>query len=346
MKKILTMFLVIPTSLSVLAQPEFTPNDPLLSQQWGLNNVITGFDIDAQKAWALERGNKNVAMVVIDTGIDYTHPDLANNMWVNPNEIANNGIDDDGNGYIDDMHGINTLTGSGDPMDDQGHGTHIAGVIGAEGNNVIGIAGVMHKVSLIACKFLAKDGGGSTEGAIKCLDYVADLARRDIGTTIVATVNAWGGGPESEALRIAIEKHRDLGILFVTTSGGSASNIDDDKVYPAAYDVDNVIVTAYMASTGHMTSFSSYGPNTVHVASPGEEILSTLPNGKYESWSGSAAVGFVAGAVGLMKAHNPHLSYLDLKNCLIEKAESLATPEEQAKVQSGGFVNAYRCLAE
>lgn len=330
----------------VLASTEVVPNDPLYGLQWGLRNTTTGYDIDAQKAWGITRGSRKVAIVVIDTGIDYTHPDLINNMWVNPGEIPGNGIDDDKNGYVDDIHGVNVITGSGDPMDDHGHGTHIAGVIGAEGDNGVGIAGVMHHVSLIACKFLSADGGGSTEGAIKCLEYAADLAQRDIGTTIVATHNAWGGGPKSDALQAAIERQKNLGILFITTAGGDGINIDESEVYPASYDADNVIAVSYMGPDGLLTWFSSYGPNTVHIASPGLEIISTLPGGLYDSWSGSAASGFVAGTIGLMKSHNPNLGYLELKNRLMDHAEPLATSLEQAKVISGGFVNAYECLKD
>jgi serine protease len=347
MRSTFIVVLYLWTSINVQAEEIFIPNDPMFDQQWGLKNTL-GYDINAVNAWAIERGSKNVALVVIDSGIDYTHPDLINNIWINPNEIPNNGVDDDNNGYIDDIHGVNVITGSGDPMDDHGHGTFIAGVIGAEGNNGIGTVGVMHHVSLIACKFLAAEGGGSTEGAIKCLDYVADLKKRNIGVTIVATINGWGGGGPQDALKAAIERQRDLDILFMTTAGASATNLDDypaeDKTYPASYDVDNIIVTAYMDPAGKLTSFASYGPITVDIASPGQDILSTLPQGAYESWNGSAAAGFASGVVGLMKSRYPHLTYQDLKKRLLDNATPLATREEQEKVKSGGFVNAYQCL--
>jgi serine protease len=183
---------------------EYLPNDPLFASQWAHRNTQSPYDLGVTKVWHKNRGSKKIAIVIIDTGVDYYHPDLINNIWTNPYEIANNGIDDDDNGYIDDIHGINAITGSGDPMDDNGHGTFMAGVIGAEGNNGLGISGVMHSVSLIACKFLDKNGAGSTENAAKCLDYALVLSKRDIGVTIVATHNTYGGARHSDALFNAI----------------------------------------------------------------------------------------------------------------------------------------------
>jgi serine protease len=323
---------------------EFIPNDPLFPEQWGLKNTDFGFDIGATKAWHLERGKKNIAIVIIDTGIDYTHPDLINNIWTNPGEIADNGIDDDGNGYIDDMHGINAITGSGDPMDDNGHGTMQAGVIGAEGNNGIGVAGVLHNVSLIACKFLDKNGGGSTRDAIKCLDYVADLAKRDIGVTIIATNNAWGSGSFNELELNAIHRHRDLGILFVATSGGDATNLDNNKVYPASYESSNIIVVAKADREGNITYFSSYGPNTVHIAAPGQDILTTYINNSYEKVSGTAALGFVSGIIGLLKSHNENLGAVEIKQKILKGVIKLRTTEDQSKIITGGFANAFIAL--
>lgn len=340
----LAIFLLLCLNASARGD-EFIPNDPLFSEQWGLKNIDFNFDISATKAWHLERGKKNVAIVIIDTGIDYTHPDLVNNIWTNPGEIAGNGIDDDGNGYVDDMHGINVITGSGDPMDDNGHGTMQAGVIGAESNNGIGIAGVMNNVSLIACKFLAHNGSGDTDGVIKCLNYVEDLARRDIGVTIVATHNAWGGGPFNELILDAIHTQRDLGILFVATPGGDAVNLDDDKVYPASYDSSNIIVVAKADREGNLSYFSSYGPNTVHVAAPGENILTTSINHSYERVSGTAALSFVSGIIGLLKSHNENLSAIEIKQKILTNTIKLRTPEDQNKIITGGFVNAFAALS-
>jgi serine protease len=159
-----------------------SPNDPSYSELWGLhNNMQTGgtvnADINAPEAWNLTTGSAAVVVAVIDTGVDYNHPDLAANMWVNPGEIAGDNIDNDGNGYVDDIYGIDTANNDSDPFDDAGHGTHVAGTIGAVGNNSLGIVGVNHQTSIIACKFLSASGGGSTSNAIKCLDYMLDLKK-------------------------------------------------------------------------------------------------------------------------------------------------------------------------
>src|SRR5580700_10473514 len=185
------------------AVEHYIPNDPLFPLQWGLKNIDSNFDIGVTKAWKIARGNKKIAIVIIDSGIDYTHPDLIKNIWRNPYEIPGNKIDDDKNGYIDDVHGINAITGSGDPMDDHGHGTFIAGVIGAEANNDIGIAGIMHEVSLISCKFLDANGIGRLENAARCLDYVADLASKNYGVTIVATNNSYCSALPNEVFKKA-----------------------------------------------------------------------------------------------------------------------------------------------
>ncbi len=322
---------------------EFTVNDPLFNQQWGLKNPL-GYDVGASFAWERTRGDKRLAVVIIDTGIDYHHPDLLNNIWTNPLEIPNNHIDDDGNGYVDDIHGINAINDSGDPMDDEGHGTFMAGVIDAEANNGIGIAGVAHDVSLIACKFLDHNGSGSMRSALKCLDYVADLATRDIGVTIVATHNSWGGGPFSEVMLDAIKRQRDLGILFVTASGSETTSIDENKFYPAAYDVPNIVVTSSMNAHGQLANFSNFGPNTVHVAAPGVNIITTTLNGAYTNISGSVAAAFVSGTIVLIKAQSPQLTWAQIKHRLMVGVNKFSTVEDQNKIVSGGFVSAFNSL--
>ncbi len=230
-------------------------------------------------------------------------------------------------------------------MDDNGHGTHVAGVIGAEGNNGIGIAGVMHHVSLISCKFLDDNGSGSMKAATRCMDYIADLKSRDIGVTIVATNNAWGGGAYDQDFLEAIEHHRDLGILFVTDAGGSAQNIDDREIYPAAYDLANIVVVAKADSQGKLTANSNFGPNSVHVAAPGLDIVSTTLDGSYHAKSGSSATGFVSGVIGLLSVHNPHASWAQLRNRVLLGTKKLATEEDSSKLISEGFLDAHLSLA-
>jgi serine protease len=334
--------------VSMVSEPTadyLAQNDPMFKSQWWLFNEINGYDIGVLEAWQIEKGKKNIAIVVIGTGVDYTHPDLANNMWVNPGEIPDNGLDDDGNGYVDDIHGINAIDQTGDPMDENGHETGIAGVIGAQADNGIGIAGVMQNVSLIACKFLDENGMGSASDAIKCLKYVESLAKRkDTGVTIVATNNAWGGGEYDPDLKKAIEKQRDLGILFVTTAGNSGRNLEDRPVYPASYDVSNIIVTGKMDSEGKHLSFGTWGPNKVHLAAPASSIITTGLNGSYQEISGSSSTGFVSGIIGLVKSHNPSLTWAQLKHKTVAGVEKLPNEDDQKLYISGGYAHALGSL--
>jgi subtilisin family serine protease len=184
------------------------PNDPSFPVQWSLQNTgqnggTPGVDIKAVQAWNITTGSSNVVVAVIDSGVDYTHPDLAANMWRNEADCNNNGIDDDGNGYIDDCYGIDTVNGGSNPMDDEGHGTHVAGIIGATGNNLMGVVGVAWNVKIMPCKFLDASGRGTVADAIDCLEYVRLMKSR--GVNIIATNNSWGGSAYSQALRDAIE---------------------------------------------------------------------------------------------------------------------------------------------
>lgn len=204
-----------------------TPDDTRFSELWGLHNTgqnggTSGADIRAPEAWTLTTGNANPVIAVIDSGIDYTHLDLTANLHQNTADCNSNGIDDDGNGFIDDCYGINAINNSGNPTDDNGHGTHVAGTIGAVGNNNRGVAGVNWTASIMACKFLDASGSGNTADAITCLDYIATM--KDRGVNIVASNNSWGGGAYSQALSDAIDAQRQRGILFVAAAGNDYSN--------------------------------------------------------------------------------------------------------------------------
>lgn len=343
MKRAICLFLIFIAN-GVIADDDVTmPNDPLFNKQWGLHNAESGYDIGALSAWQIERGDKNIAVVVMGTGVNYLHPDLVNNMWKNPREIAANGIDDDNNGYIDDIHGVNAINGTGDPMDDHGHETFVAGIIGAEVNNGIGIAGIMHHVSIIACKFLDKNGAGTTEAAIKCLEYVEDLAKNG-DVKIVATNNAWGGGEYDEALERAIKRQRDLGILFVTGAGSQAKNLDHEPVYPASYDVSNIIVVGKMSPNGRHVMSSSTGPNTVHLSAPGAKLMSTWLKDGYKELSGSFSTAYASGILGLIQSQNPFFSYSQLKHILVASAKKLPEEVDQAGYISGGYAHAQAAL--
>jgi serine protease len=224
------------------------PNDSQLGELWGLWNTgqeggTPGADIDAPLAWDLTTGSRQVVVAVIDTGIDYMHPDLAANMFRNEADCAHDGVDHDGNGFPNDCFGIDTANGDSDPRDDHDHGTHVAGTIGAVGDNGLGVVGINWTVSLMACKFLNELGSGSTAGAIACLEYVAMM--KDRGVNIIATNNSWGGREFSQALHDAIDAHRRRGILFVAAAGNNyGSDNDTTANYPSNYDLPNIIAVA------------------------------------------------------------------------------------------------------
>lgn len=282
-----------------------TIEDPHYSKLWGLKNL------EAEKAWELSKGSKDIKVMVIDTGIDYNHKDLRDNMWINQEELnGEEGVDDDGNGYIDDIHGYDFANNDPDPFDDQGHGTHCAGTIGAVHND-IGVAGVMAHVTLIPCKFLDKRGSGSTANAIKCIEY-------GIANNVDIMSNSWGGGGASDALKKAIEKARDAGIIFTAAAGNSASNNDTKPNYPSNYDVENIIAVAANTKYKNLASFSCYGKKTVHIAAPGQTIYSTVPNNKYKNLSGtSMATPHVSGMLGLLLAHEGFTSFKEIKERLM-----------------------------
>ena len=306
-----------------------TPNDPRFSELWGLHNTgqtggTPGADIRAPEAWDLTTGSTDVVVAVIDTGINYVHPDLAANMFRNAADCNNDGIDDDGNGFVDDCYGVNVYSTNHSPFvnDDNGHGTHVAGTIGAVGNNTVGVVGINWTTKLLGCKFMGLIGEGSTADAIECLDYVAMM--KDRGVNIVATNNSWGGGGYSQALRDAIDSHRQRGILFVAAAGNDAANNDTLQTYPCSFDVPNILCVAATNASDGLSSFSNYGKNTVHLGAPGENILSTVPPifpfdiSGYDAFSGtSMATPHVTGAVALIHALYPGIDWRAVKNRIL-----------------------------
>lgn len=323
------------------------PNDPELSKLWGLINVgqldsagtegISGVDIGVESAWNLSVGSSAVVVAVIDTGVDETLPDLSPNMWVNAQEQNGMpGVDDDSNGFVDDVHGYDFANKDGQPRDDHGHGSHCSGTIGAKGDDNLGIVGVAWNVKIMAVKFLGADGSGNLADAVEAIDYATTM-----GANIMN--NSWGGGGYSKALEEAIQRSEKAGVLFVAAAGNSSLNSDIKPSYPASYSVGNIVSVAAVDNKGELAEFSNWGKTSIHVAAPGVNIFSTTPSG-YESWSGtSMAAPHVSGVAALLLASDMGLNNIELKNRLI----SFAKPSRRLrnKVVSG-MVNAYHAITQ
>jgi subtilisin family serine protease len=328
---------------------QLTPNDPNFTQLWGLHNTgQTGgtpdADIDAPEAWDITTGSSSVVVFVIDTGVDYNHPDLNANLWRNPGEIPGNGIDDDGNGYVDDVYGIDTYYNDTDPFDGDGHGTHVSGTIGAIGNNNVGVVGVNWSVKIGHCKFLSDSGFGSTAGAISCLQYILNLKQTgNPANDIIATNNSWGGGGFSQALHDAIKAHMNAGILFIAAAGNAGANNDTALFLPASYYLPNVISVAATTHTDAKAGFSNYGRRTVHVGAPGQDILSTTPGNTYSTFSGtSMATPHVTGLAALIKAQFPSFTWYQIRNRILATGD--VTTGMQNVTISDRRINAYGAL--
>jgi subtilisin family serine protease len=310
------------------------PDDPSFSGQWDLNNTgqnggTPDADINAPEAWDVTTGSPEVVIAVVDTGVDYSHPDLAANMWVNPGEIPGNGIDDDGDGYVDDVHGINVITGTGDPMDDHAHGTGVAGEIAAAGNNGSGVAGVCWSAKIVSCKFMGSDGQGTLDNAIRCLEYLYDLKTRATNPVNLVAVNAsWTDSPFYQPLADAIEKLASVGVLFVASAGNAG--VDNGPVhgtgYPASYEFPNVIAVGATDNKDALWHGSSFGRSSVHLLAPGgTPFPSTIPGGTYgPMYATSAAAPLVTGVVGLLAAQDPSRDWLTLRNLIVASGQPIA----------------------
>lgn len=321
-------------------------SDKKFKKQWGLKNTgfnagglwpfgKKGVDISAIEAWKITKGDNEIKIAVIDTGVDYRHIDLKQNILVNELELnGTEGVDDDGNGYIDDVYGYDFANNDADPMDGHGHGTHCAGVIGASHNDE-GIAGVMANVKILPIKFLTDRGSGTLEAAVKSIDYA--MTR---GVHIMS--NSWGGGGFSQALFDSIKKAQDQGIIFVAAAGNERNNNDQRPSYPATYKLDNIISVGALDAKGKKASFSNWGKKTVHVFAPGVNIYSTVQKDKYKSMSGtSMACPHVAGVAGLLLANEPNLNFSEVKSRLMNT--SVGSEDLNNKAASG-YVDAHKAL--
>jgi len=339
----------------VYAEPNYLycaetfPSDPSFSSLWGLHNTgqiggTADADIDAPEAWDINTGSSSIVVAVIDTGIDYNHVDLSGNMWKNASELLGlAGVDDDNNGYIDDIYGIDAFNNDGDPYDDNGHGTHCAGTIGAKGNNGIGVVGANWNVQIMALKFLSASGVGPTSDALECLQYVITM-KSGHGVNLKLTSNSWGGGSYSEALKDAIEATGSEGMLFVAAAGNNGA-LDNDITphYPSGYELANIIAVAATDYNDDIPSWSHYGSQSVDLAAPGDDILSTIPGDSYGFASGtSMATPHVSGTAALLWAHNPSLPYLPVKETILSSVDHLANLD--GFVLTGGRLNAFKSV--
>ncbi|MBD3392432.1 MAG: S8 family serine peptidase [Chitinivibrionales bacterium] len=315
------------------------PNDPLFPRQWALFNPANGrADVKAQEAWGITRGRSHVVIGIIDTGIDYLHPDLAAHMWINEDEVPGNGRDDDNNGYVDDVHGYDFVHRRGDPRDDHYHGTVMAGIAGAVTHNEEGIAGVMHDVSLMAVKGLGSTGYGFTSDLIACIYYAVDNGADVINAS-------WGSARYTRALYDAIAYAGAHDVIFVAAAGNWRRDNDREPFYPASYDLDNILSVAASDSLDSLASFSHWGAATVDLAAPGASVISTYPGGRYVRTSGtSMAAPHVAACIGLCAAYAPGLRYREHTALVLQSVEPLF--HLRGRCVSGGRLDIHRALRQ
>jgi hypothetical protein len=300
------------------AEPDFilnssrAPDDPLFADEYSLSTSPLG-SVDAQPAWDSRTGCAKVA--VLDTGIQYNHPDVSANVWHNPNEIKGNNKDDDHNGYVDDYYGVNLVNGRGSGVDDEGHGTHVSGIVAGRGNNATGISGVCWSASLMAVKFM-------DSSIINC---------------------SFGSSKKSSALQDEVDYAKSKGTLLVVAAGNNGQNIDSAPSYPAAFTEGNILTVAATTSSGGLASFSNYGKKGVDLGAPGDNILSTYLNSTYKTLSGtSMAAPIVAGAAAMLRAKDSNLSYTDIKNALRNHTRPDAALS--GKTVSGGVLDVAAAL--
>jgi subtilisin family serine protease len=320
------------------------PNDPLFNEQWALNNSgadggAERADLDALKAWETTKGSDEVVVAVLDSGVDYNHVDLMSNMWTRPANVPS--YADDELGEFNDINGYDANAEIRDPMDDNGHGTHCAGIIGAEGDNSEGIAGINWKVKIMPLKFLGRGGFGSTNDAIEAINYAIDRKKNGVNVRVISA--SWGSTSRSKALEDTVRAAGDAGILFVAAAGNDGSDNDRRPHYPSNYDLPNVISVAALDRTDHLASFSNFGVKSVHVAAPGKAIVSTWLGNDYREASGtSMATPYVSGVAALIIASEPRISMKNLRDRIIKTTDKLDSLD--GKVVSGGRICAANAL--
>jgi uncharacterized repeat protein (TIGR01451 family) len=320
-----------------------TPNDPSYAQLWGLKNTgqnvsgsigTAGSDIDAEAAWNVTTGSASIVVGVIDTGVNYNHPDLAANIWSNPGGKGNAAC-------AAGTHGFNAITMTCDPMDDHYHGSHVSGTIGAAGNNGLGVTGVNWTTSIMGLKFLGSSGYGTTAGAIVAIEFAVQ-AKID-GVNVRVLSNSWGGGAFSKALLDEINWANENDILFVAAAGNNGSNNDTYPHYPSSYATPNMISVAATDNRDNTAYFTNYGLTTVHLGAPGVNVLSCSLGTGYTTVSGtSMATPHVSGVAALLLANNPSLTTAQVKSAILNNTDPI--PSLAGKTVTGGRLNAARAL--
>jgi subtilisin family serine protease len=315
---------------------QVVPDDSRFGDLWGMHNTGQSggqfdFDIDAPEGWDINTDASAIVIGSIDTGVDPNHEDLAANMWVNPGEIAGNGVDDDNNGYVDDIDGWDFLGNDPDAQDDNSHGSHTMGTSAAVGNNGIGVAGAAWSAQIMRLKICNQLGSCNPSAAVEATDYATENGAR-------LTSNSWGGGGYSQAMKDAIDRANAAGVLYIAAAGNNGRNTDSSPFYPAGYDSPNIISVASVTRFGSRSSFSNYGATSVDLGAPGSDILSTNPNNGYGYKSGtSMACPHVSGVVANVMGFNPTLGHLEYKDIIMQ---SVAPAESMAGITvTGGVLN-------
>lgn len=317
------------------------PNDPDFIKLWALQNNgqtggTPGADIAAVDAWNLVTSTNKVVVAIIDTGVDYNHQDLADNIWINMGEIPDNGVDDDANGFIDDVRGWNFSANNNDPLDNNDHGTHVAGTIAAISNNAIGMAGISQNVKIMPLKFLDANGNGTTANAVSAIQYATMMGAH-------ISNNSWGGTGYSIAIKEAIAASNIAGTLFIAAAGNEGNNNNTLAFYPAGYDIDNIISVAATDHNDSLAAFSNYGTSTVDIGAPGVDVFSTTTNNSYRYMSGtSMAAPHTSGVAALLFSEFPDFINRDIKTRLLNAVD--VTDSLKGHVSTGGRLNAYNAL--
>ncbi|MFZ4576014.1 MAG: S8 family serine peptidase [Phycisphaerales bacterium] len=344
LEKLAGMPAVVYAEYDYIVRTSVLPNDPSFGVLWGMNNTgqtvngdpgIANADINAPEAWNLTTGSATTVIADIDSGVNYNHPDLAANSWINPGEIAGNGIDDDANGRIDDTRGWDFFSNDNNPIDDNGHGTHTAGTFGGVGNNGVGVTGVSWQCKIMALKFLGASGSGATTGAISAVQYLTQKG-------VKVSNNSWGGGGYSQALFDAISASRSVGHVFVAAAGNAGVNIDSSPSYPASYNLDNIISVAASDNNNNRASFSNYGRTGVDLAAPGVNIYSSYLSSYAYLDGTSMATPHVTGVVALVQGLHPDWTYTQVRDRILFTVRPVAA--FATTTVTGGVLDAFAAV--